>query len=155
MKDFVFSDDFKTVTCPNGKITEFFKIKHEKVHNRDMKEFQFDAKDCSQCPLIEQCIYRLKNGKYHQKSRHVSVYLRHDAVLTDKARVTAPEFTIAYNKRYKIERRFATMVRNHGLRRCRYIRLRGAKIHITMANLACNIVRMVSLLFPPTKSVKI
>ncbi|WP_256372209.1 transposase [Acetobacterium carbinolicum] len=47
---------------------------------------------------------------------------------------------------YKIERRFATMVRNHGLQRCRYVRLRGAKIHITMANLACNIARMVSLL---------
>ncbi|MBC3803291.1 IS1182 family transposase [Acetobacterium fimetarium] len=155
MKDFVFSDDFKTVTCPNGKITEFFKIKHEKVHNRDMKEFQFDAKDCSQCPLIEQCIYRYKNGKYRYKNKRVTVYLRHDAVLTDKSRVSTPEFTIAYNKRYKIERRFATMVRNHGLRRCRYIRLRGAKIHITMANLACNIVRMVSLLFPPTKSVKI
>ncbi|WP_373483316.1 transposase, partial [Acetobacterium sp.] len=96
----------------------------------------------------------LKNGKYHQKSRHVTVYLRHDAVLTDKARVSTPDFTIAYNKRYKIERRFATMVRNHGLRRCRYIRLRGAKIHITMANLACNIVRMVSLLFPPPKNLK-
>ncbi|WP_296559205.1 IS1182 family transposase [uncultured Acetobacterium sp.] len=155
MKDFIFSDDFKTVTCPNGKSTEIFKIKHEKAHNRDMKEFQFNTKDCSQCPLIEQCIYRLKNGKYHQKSRHVTVYLRHDAVLTDKARVAAPEFTIAYNKRYKIERRFATMVRNHGLRRCRYIKLRGAKIHITMANLACNIVRMVSLLFPPLKILKI
>ena len=110
MKDFIFSDDFKTVTCPNGKSTEYFKIKHEKAHNRDMKDFQFDAKDCSQCPLIEQCIYRLNNGKYHQKSRHVTVYLRHDAVLTDKARVSTPDFTIAYNKRYKIERRFATMV---------------------------------------------
>ncbi|WP_373482003.1 IS1182 family transposase, partial [Acetobacterium sp.] len=154
MKDFIFSDDFKTVTCPNGKSTEYFKIKHEKAHNRDMKDFQFDAKDCSQCPLIEKCIYRLKNGKYHQKSRHVTVYLRHDAVLIDKARVSTPEFTIAYNKRYKIERRFATMVLNHGLRRCRYIKLRGAKIHITLANLACNIVRMVSLLFPPPKNLK-
>jgi len=155
IKDFIFSDDFKTVTCPNGKSTENFKIKHEKVYDRDMKEFQFDPKDCSQCPLIDQCIYRLKNGKHHHKGRHVTVYLRHDAVLTDQARVTTPEFTIAYNKRCKIERRFATMVKNHGLRRCRYVRLRGAKIHITMANLACNIVRMVSLLFPPTKSLKV
>jgi len=48
--------------------------------------------------------------------------------------------------RYIVERRFATLVRNHGLRRSRYLRIRGAKVHITMANIACNIVRMVSLL---------
>ncbi|HEY5556231.1 transposase, partial [Acetobacterium sp.] len=57
------------------------------------------------------------------------------------------EFNIAYNKRYKVERRFATMVRNHGLRRCRYLRIKGAKIHITMANMAFNIIRMVTLLY--------
>lgn len=155
IKDFIFSDDFKTVTCPNGKSTNAFKIKHEKAQNRDMKEFQFDTKDCSQCPLIDQCIYRLKNGKYCHKSRHVTVYLRHDAVLTDQARVVTPEFTIAYNKRYKIERRFATLVRNHGLRRCRYVKLRGAKIHITLANLATNIIRMVALLYPSAKNARI
>ena len=46
-------------------------------------------------------------------------------------------------------RRFATMVRNYGLRRCRYVRLGRAKIHITLANMACNIVRMVNLLCQP------
>ncbi len=59
------------------------------------------------------------------------------------------EFEEASNKRYKVERRFAAMVRKHGLRRCRYLRLKGAKIHITLANMACNIVRMVNLLYPP------
>jgi transposase len=53
------------------------------------------------------------------------------------------------DKRFKVERRFATMVRNHGLRRYRYLRLKGAKIHITLANMACNIVRMVNLIYPP------
>lgn len=49
----------------------------------------------------------------------------------------------------KVERRFATLVRNHGLRRCRYLKLNGAKTHITLANMACNIIRMVNLLCPP------
>ena len=46
----------------------------------------------------------------------------------------------------KIERRFATMVLNHGIRRCRYLRISRAKIHITLANMASNIVRMLNLL---------
>ena len=39
------------------------------------------------------------------------------------------------------------MVRNHGLRRCRYLRFEGAKIHIILANTTCNIIRMINLLF--------
>ena len=74
---------------------------------------------------------------------------RYDAVITDRKRVETKEFVEAYNNRYKIERRFATMVRKHGLRRCRYLRLSGAKIHITLANMACNIIRMVNILYPP------
>ena len=58
------------------------------------------------------------------------------------------EFEEASNKRFKVERRFATMVRNHGLRRCRYLRLKGAKVHIILANMVCNIVRMVNLIYP-------
>lgn len=46
-------------------------------------------------------------------------------------------FKNASNNRFKVEKRFATMVRNHGLRRCRYTKLKGAKIHITLANMTC------------------
>ena len=72
--------------------------------------------------------------------------IAYDAILNDRKRVKTKEFKIAINKRSKVERRFATLVRNHGLRRCRSVRLNRAKIHITMANMACNIVRMVNLL---------
>jgi len=153
ISDFVFSEDFNRVTCPNGNSTETYKISYNKTTNRDMKQYQFDPKLCGACPLIRQCIYTLKNGRFQNKGRKLDVFLRYDAVLEDQTRTATEEFTIAYNKRYKVERRFATMVRNHGLRRCRYLRLKGAKIHITMANMACNIIRMVNLLCPPTKKV--
>ncbi len=65
-------------------------------------------------------------------------------------RIETKEFKEAINKRFKVERRFATMVRNHGLRRCRYLRTERAKIHITLANMACNIVRVVNLLCQPS-----
>jgi len=44
------------------------------------------------------------------------------------------------------ERRFATMVRNNGLRRSRYLRLKRTKIHVIMVNLSCNVVRMTNIL---------
>lgn len=72
---------------------------------------------------------------------------RHDAVVRDPKRIATEEFKEAFDNRYIIERRFATMVKNHGLRRNRYLRLKGAMIHITLANRACNIVRMVKLLW--------
>jgi uncharacterized protein YxeA len=116
---------------------------------REIKVFEFDPKDCSQCPLKEKCIYKMKNGNIASLGKKLKVNSRYDAVSNDRERINTEAFTKAYNKRYKVERRFATLVRNHGLRRCRYLRLTGAKKHITMANIACNIVRMVKLLCEP------
>ena len=99
--------------------------------------------------LKDQCLYKDKSGKVVSKGRRLDVPLRYDAVLRDMKRVESEEFEEAINKRLKVERRFATMVKNHELRRCRYIRLGRAKIHITLANMACNIVRMVNILCPP------
>jgi len=52
---------------------------------------------------------------------------RYDAILKDKERNETKEFKKAINNRYIVERRFATLVNNHGLRRCRYIRLQVQK----------------------------
>jgi IS5 family transposase len=149
LKDFNIAEDLRSVTCPNGITTEMYTILNNKTHKKEFKRFQFDKKICSNCPLKDQCLYKDKNGKIFRKGRVVDVPLRYDAVLNDMKRNITEEFEEASNKRFKVERRFATMVRNHGLRRCRYLRLKGAKIHITLANMACNIVRMVNLLYPP------
>ena len=143
----MFSKDFKTVRCPNNIETSKYKISyHKKPHNREVKVFEFDSKHCSECPLKEKCIYKMKNGRFTSLGKKLIVNSRYDAIINDRDRVNTEAFTEAYNKRYKVERRFATMVRNHGLRRCRYVKLAGAKKHITMANIPCNIVRMVKLL---------
>ncbi len=68
-------------------------------------------------------------------------------MIRDKKHNQTEQFKTALNKRYKIERRFATQVLNHGIRRCRYLTLTGAKIHITLANIASNIISMVNLLY--------
>lgn len=82
-------------------------------------------------------------------ARRFEVPMRYDVVLSDLKRVKTEEFQSALNNRFKVERRFATMVRNHGLRRSRYLKLYGAKIHITLANIASNIIRMVNILYHP------
>jgi transposase len=149
LRDFKISEDLKSVTCPNGIITEEYVITRNKTNDTDFKVFKFDKAICQQCPLRDQCLYKDKNGKVVSKGRRLDVPLRYDAVLRDMKRVATKEFEEASNKRFKVERRFATMVRNHGLRRCRYVRLGRAKIHITLANMACNIIRMVNLLCQP------
>lgn len=145
LKDFVIPEDLKSVTCPNGVTTEDYIKAYDKTKKRDMKIFTFDSSICKNCPLSKQCISKSTSSK----GRRVEMYDRYDAVITDKKRIDTPEFEVAQNKRFKVERRFATMVANHGLRRCRYIRLSGAKIHIILSNMACNIVRMVNLLCQP------
>jgi transposase len=153
LKDFNISGYLDTVTCPNGITTEEYVTHFNKTNKKEFKVFKFDRLDCSKCPLKDKCLYKDKNGKLLHKGRRLEVPLRYDAVLSDMQRNATQEFEEAYNKRFKVERRFATMVRNHGLRRCRYLRLRGAKIHIVLANMACNIVRMVNLIYPPSIAV--
>ena len=150
LKDFNISGDLSSVTCPNGITTIEYVMTNNKTNNKEFKVFKFDKTECSKCPLKDQCLYKSKNGKLLHKGRRLEVPLRYDAVLRDLKRNDTQEFEEASNKRFKVERRFATMVRNHGLRRCRYLRLKGAKIHIILANMVCNIVRMVNLICPPS-----
>jgi len=150
LADFTISEDLKTASCPNLISTEEHILSYDKTEDKESKIFKFDKKICQQCPLKEQCLYKDKNGKFFSKGRRLEVPLRYDAVLKDMKRVETKEYEEASNKRFKVERRFATMVRNHGLRRCRYVRLGRTKIHITLANMACNIVRMVKLLCQPS-----
>jgi len=91
--------------------------------------------------------------KLLHKGRRLEVPLRYDAILRDMKRNDTQAFEEASNNRFKVERRFATMVRTHALRRCRYLRLKGAKVHIMLANMACNIVSMVNLIYPPSDAI--
>ncbi|MDD4391108.1 MAG: transposase [Eubacteriales bacterium] len=146
IRDFTIAEDLKSVTCPNGVTTTTF-VKMEKTKKASAYLlFSFTRKQCSACPLKDQCLQKNKEGKHKLKFRRLQVPLRYDAALQDLKRNEMSEFTKAYAKRFKIERRFGTMVTNHGLRRSRYMSLARTSVHIIMANMASNIVRMVNLL---------
>lgn len=138
IRDFDVAENLTSITCPNGCTTTNKELKNYKSGKR--LEFAFSKEQCTECPLRSQC------AKSKFAPRKVDLSPRYDAVVRDLHRNESEEFKKAYGNRYKVERRFATMVRNNGLRRCKYLRLKGAKIHITLANTACNIVRMVNLL---------
>jgi len=155
LRDFIVSEELDYVICPNGIKTTNFSIHFVKRDQKEFKLFKFDRKECDKCSLRDQCFYKNKEGKIERKTKTLSIPMRYDAILNDKKRVETEEFKIAIKKRSKVERRFATLVRNHGLRRCRSVRLNRAKIHITMANMACNIIRMVNLLSEPEPSTSV
>ena len=147
IRDFRISEDGLSVTCPNNITTAKFVEREDKKRKSKYRHFVFSKNDCDQCPLREQCLKRdKKSGKIRLKHRRLMVFLRYDAILNDLKRVETEDFKAAYAKRFKVERRFATMVANHGLRRSRYIGMERSSIHIIIANAASNIIRMVNLL---------
>lgn len=151
LSDFEIAEDVSYVICPSGvKSTEYKTTMH---YSKEYRRFKIDQLICEKCKLRSQCLSKNKAGAITVKSKFLMVPSRYDAVLRDLERVATEDFKNAYDKRYKIERRFAAMVMNHGLRRCRYVRLHRAKIHIILANTACNIVRMVNLIWHPSTAV--
>lgn len=117
------------MTCPKGITTTDCTLSRK---DTELK-FKFDKTNCDNCLLKDQCVNkRPLNGAY----REVVISTRYDAVIRDMHNVSTAEYKIAPDKRYIVERRFTTMVRNHGLRCSRYLKIDGAKIHITMANIA-------------------
>lgn len=141
LEDFEISRHLNLVVCPNDEIsTDYYFSKRKKGGDRIV--FKFEKNQCLNCPLKNDC---LRENEKQKKYRIVEVPTEYKIIINDRDRNNTPEFKESYNKRYKVERRFATLVRNHNMRRCRYLKIEGAKIHIYMSNMACNIIRMVHL----------
>lgn len=143
--DFKISEDLKSVTCPNNITTCKYSKNLKKSKGHYIITYRFDKKTCDLCPYRNQCYNPSSNG-----GRQVQIHERYDAILNDKKNIVTETFKEAINKRYIIERRFGILVRYHGLRRSRYIKITGAKMHIILANTACNIIRMVNLITQKT-----
>lgn len=141
LRKFKISEDMKSVECPNNVISKKCTVSKDNT----FIWVTFDKNACKNCPLRVQCLGE-KDAQNVNAVRRLKISTKYDAIVNDLNRISTDEFKVARNKRNKIERRFATMVLNHGLRRSRFLRLNGAKIHIILANTACNIVRMVNIL---------
>jgi transposase len=144
--DFEIDPNGEYIICPNGTKCDTYVLYKDKYRkNQIYRRFRITKKNCDACLLRCNCLLQ-KDGKFLQKSRAFYIEERYDVISNDRIRSETEAYKIAYNRRYIVERRFATMVFNHGLRRCRYIGIEGATRHITCANIVCNIMRAINIL---------
>jgi len=111
ISQFTINEDLKSAHCPNGCFTDDIKL----LRNGTELVVTFSLDDCSKCPLRNKC-FTDNDIKKGTKRRRLTLNPRYDAVVRDLKRINTDEYKEASNKRYIVERRFATMVRNHGLR---------------------------------------
>jgi transposase len=149
IQDFTIAENLKSVTCPNGIKTKDITYYPKTEKRGAYYVARFQKKNCSQCPLRDSCLYISKKEGKRQSFRKVTIPAYYKVILRDRKRVETLEFEEAYRKRFKVERRFGTITWNHGLRRSRYVGLERTSIHIIMANMTSNVIRMVNLLWKP------
>jgi len=102
-------------------------------------DFWYTKTQCTGCPLREKCttsktVRQVYISNYYFDLKRGRLHYQTDA------------YKEASQNRWKIERRNADKVRNHGLRRSRYRGLERTAIHSVLSSIACNIKRMSKLI---------
>jgi len=143
LSKFEISEDLSYAKCPFGCQS----IKTVKFEKTNKIKYTFDKTICETCPFKSDCY---GNDSKFKSGRYIKIDYNYDGVIRDKSRNKQVDFEKTMKKRFKIERRFATMVRKFGLRRSRYRGLERTRIHIIMCNFANNVLRMVNLLSAKT-----
>lgn len=136
-RDCTFRDNGKVLICPNGIETTRYTIDSSNI----TRTYYIDYEHCHQCPKREACIKKTKKST----SKKFVTRARFDAILKDMERVKTEAFSKAMNARYKIERRFATGVNNHSMRRTRYIGIDATSKHTALSNITINLIRALNL----------
>ena len=141
--DFVFDLEADEYTCPTGKklkqFNRLFKIQRSGITKDGNRRYRASKKDCSVCPLKEQCCPRRKmrivSRSIHERAR-------------DRAREIAK--TEAYVKsrreRKKVEMLFAHLKRILRLGQLRLRGPNGARDEFTLAATAQNLRRLAKLI---------
>lgn len=144
IEDFIIDENLEYAICPAGYKTYNYSLR-SKMDSEDCDIlFIFDKSTCKKCPLNIQCVRRKKESKTGGR-RELRINHRYDAVMKDLTHNKTEQFKIALNRRSIVERRFATLVRNCGLRRSRYLGMSATSKHIILSNTVCNIKRLLKL----------
>jgi transposase len=113
----------QTVTCPAGKTSQTWRLRHEK-YGHLFFEVRFHPADCRACTHRSDCT-RSKRGVRVISLRPQAEY---EALQAARARQDTDEFKAKYKKRAGIEGTISQGTRSFDLRRSRYIGL--AKTHL-------------------------
>jgi len=141
---FQLSDDGQTLTCPHGQSSSTAYSSSD----REGRDFRFFAAQCRGCPLWADCRQH-KPGSQAHRTVFISDY-RHD-VEAARAYSQTPQFQADRQRRPRVERFIAALVRYNGARRARRRGLRAADFQAKMAAMAYNLKRWMRLLETSTQ----
>jgi len=131
----------ETMTCPAGQTSQ------RRVRNRHDTGwmFRWARKVCAACPLLGQCMEKLRQAKGRQVS--TNDYAADYAAARAKART--PAHQEIRRQHWRVERKLGEMVRWHRARRARYRGRERVLIQALLTGLVVNIKRVVHLLTAP------
>lgn len=137
-EDFNFNPDKMEITCPNNVTTNKFRDR-SKRDDRKGYEFCFTKSQCQGCSLRNRCTSS-------KSVRNVFISKYYFDLKRGREHYQTAEYREASKNRWLIERKHADKVRNHGLRRTRYLGVERTWIHSILSSIASNIKRMSKLI---------
>jgi transposase len=134
----VLEDRTPVLTCPAGHTSGSGKPNTQKYTTL----FRFNAKECSCCPLREQCLERpaSQKGRTVQKNDYQAEY---DKVA---AKAKTPAYQETRRVHPKVERKLNEVARHHRCRRARYRGKLKVLVQAFLTTMTVNIKRMVKLI---------
>ena len=136
-QDFSLSADGGTLTCPAGQST----TQWERNDHDTGRKFRFSKKQCSGCPLRDQCL-----SKPTAKSRTVVKNDYEAEYQAAQAKAQTPEYAATRKEHPAIERKLSELVNRHGARQARYRGLPKVRWQMLLTGLVVNLKRIVRLL---------
>jgi transposase len=130
--------DGKSVTCPQGQTTKYWKPTTD-ANDNDVICIRFSRKGCRDCEARNLCTRAEKEGR--------SLTLRpnqaqHEAIQQARQQQESDDFKQRYNRRAGVEGSISQGVRSFGLRRARYIGLAKTHLQHLLTAAAINLARV-------------
>jgi hypothetical protein len=140
-----------SVTCPAGQSTSTHTWRRDE-RGRRIRLFQFLAAVCAACPLRPRCLGTRTLARvpaWRAIGRTITLHF-HEAVLhAARAAQRTPEQRRALRERVrpraKVERKFAELLRRHGLRQARYLGLAKTDVQAVLTATMVDIKRITAL----------
>jgi transposase len=127
----------KTVTCPQGQTTKYWKPAKD-ANGNDIIVIRFSRPGCRDCESRSRCT----RAKKESRSLTLRPQAQHEAIQKARKEQKTPQWKERYNKRAGIEGTISQGVRGFGLRQARYIGLAKTHLQNTLTAAAINIARI-------------
>ena len=141
-----------SVTCPAGQTTSTHTWRRDE-RGRRIRLFQFSAAVCAACPLRPQCLGTRTAAAgapaWRATGRTITLHFHEGVLQAARAAQRTPEQRRALRERLrpraKVERKFAQLMRRHGLRQARYLGRAKTEVQAVLTATMVDIKRITGL----------